>query len=146
MESEIEEKTIENHVFETLGHASMCWSETPKGVFDSSEALKAGQELMKHINTDVPYACGIVFKALREQEDYYYAWQANIAMAFYDEFLRHREKVGRERMNAKDVHTIANQAAKNFLDLLIKPIENEKPIYLHSKRQGRKRIQSILQP
>lgn len=120
----VEHKTLENHVFEALGHASMCWSETPKGEFDSREATKAGETLMRHINTDVPHACGIVFKALREQPDYYQAWQSNIAMAFKDQFYwTVRDKVGNDLY--VELHEIANKAAQNFLNLLIKPIDNE---------------------
>ena len=48
----------------------------------------------------------------------YYAWQANIAMAFYDEFMRQRND---SEESAEDIHEIANNAAKNFLDMLIKP-------------------------
>lgn len=118
----VEPKTLENHVFEALGHASVCWSEPPKGEFDSLEATKAGETLMRHINTDVPHACGVVFKALREDPDYYQAWQANIAMAFVDHYTW---AVKNEELwpTASDVRRIANEAAKNFLNLLIKPID-----------------------
>lgn len=134
MESKIEVKTLENHVFEAIGHASMCWTETPKGVFDTEEATKCGEELLKHINNDVPNACGIVFKALREDEGYYYSWQANIAMAFKD-LIEYTGEVEGGWADGSDpkvailtpdkVHKIANQAAKNFLNLLIKPTNNE---------------------
>lgn len=50
---------------------------------------------------------------LKKDEGYYYSWQANIAMAFKDEYIR---KMGGTSSN---VHDIANQAARNFLDLLI---------------------------
>lgn len=50
----------------------------------------------------------------REEGSYYYAWQANIAMAFYDEFDRTYPKD-----NDLDIIGIANRAAKNFLDQLI---------------------------
>lgn len=130
MESEVEVKTLENHVFEALGHASVCWSEPPKGEFDSIEARKAGETLMRHINTDVPHACGVVFKALREQEDYYYAWQSNIAMAFKDSVYWEagytEDGDGGNRVyniTPEKLHEIANNAAKYFLNLLIKPIE-----------------------
>jgi len=36
-------------VFQALGQASMCWSVTPKGVFDSTQAQKIGNELCKEI-------------------------------------------------------------------------------------------------
>lgn len=69
----------------------------------------------------------------KSEESYYHSWQANIAMAFQDEW--DRSKVGKFMKNnepqwLKDivpdrekfdfVHTISNQAAKNFLDLVIK--------------------------
>ncbi len=34
-------------VMTAIGEASMCWSETPKGVFDSGKAKKIGEELLK---------------------------------------------------------------------------------------------------
>lgn len=75
---------------------------------------------------NVQNGCRVVFKALREQPDYYYAWQANIAMQFVDEYWRNFELKGDTKYKqVEDIHKIANQAAKNFLDLLIKPIENE---------------------
>lgn len=46
---ELEEPTIESLVFQALGEASMCWSETPKGVFDSVNAKRIGNELVQAI-------------------------------------------------------------------------------------------------
>jgi hypothetical protein len=40
---------LETLVFEALGQASMCWSETPKGVFDSEQAKKIGENLIAAI-------------------------------------------------------------------------------------------------
>lgn len=129
-ELEVEPKTLEQHVFEALGHASVCWSEPPKGEFDSLEATKAGEILMRHINTDVPHACEVVFKALRDQPDYYLAWQANIAMAFKDciywEAGYTEDSNGGNRIynvSPEKLHQIANNAAKYFLNLLIKSID-----------------------
>jgi hypothetical protein len=34
-----------------MGEASMCWSETPKGVFDSTRALEIGKKLLKDIKS-----------------------------------------------------------------------------------------------
>ena len=55
-------------------------------------------------------------KALKKDESFYYAYQANIAMAFKDEYARNRKKY----MNKVDIHKVANQAARNFLNLWIK--------------------------
>ena len=37
-------------IFQNLGAASMCWSEIPKGVFDSTKAEKLGYEIMDAIS------------------------------------------------------------------------------------------------
>lgn len=37
-------------VFINLGQASMCWSEIPKGVFNSTKAVELGEEIMKAID------------------------------------------------------------------------------------------------
>lgn len=61
-----------------------------------------------------------LFEELRKDKDLYYAYQANIAMAFKDEFHRHAGPPGEMvHVNSDELHVIANQAAKNFLDLLI---------------------------
>jgi hypothetical protein len=59
----------------------------------------------------------------KAEGSYYYSWQANIAMAFKDEFCRKYEEGGEKgavyELEDLDIHEIANDAAKNFLDLLI---------------------------
>ncbi len=62
----------------------------------------------------------------KSEGSYYYTWQANIAMVFKDEVCR----IMKERLvgtmsqtiilSREAFHNIANNAAKNFLDLLIK--------------------------
>jgi hypothetical protein len=39
--------TLEEVVFQALGHASMCWTPRPEGVFDDEEASKVGNELLR---------------------------------------------------------------------------------------------------
>ena len=60
-----------------------------------------------------------MFDKIKENKDLYYAYQANIAMAFKDEYHRVKKKKG-ESLNSTDIHFIANNAAKYFLDLLLK--------------------------
>ena len=43
------EEEIKTAIFEALGQASMCWSETPSGKFDSTLALRIGNELCDKI-------------------------------------------------------------------------------------------------
>lgn len=55
-------------------------------------------------------------KALKEDEDYYRSWLANIAMSFKDEFSRVDTNLVVDHLK---VHIIANKAADNFLKQLI---------------------------
>lgn len=60
------------------------------------------------------------FRKDKSEGSWYHSYQANIAMAFKDEFWRKcptHEHL--DLMDENTIHDIANQAAKNFLDLLI---------------------------
>ena len=61
---------------------------------------------------------------LATDPDYRYGWQANIAMAFYDECMKYLD-MGYNLQKA-DIHKIANDAANRFLDVLLLNID-EKP-------------------
>jgi hypothetical protein len=63
-------------------------------------------------------AVKILSKNIKKDPELYYAYQANIAMQFKDEYSRKRKK--KNYLNNEDIHEIANNAAKGFLDLLIK--------------------------
>lgn len=45
-----EQMTIEEAVFQALGFASVCWTHTPAGVFESDRAKEAGDKLMELIS------------------------------------------------------------------------------------------------
>mgnify|MGYP000864030102 CR=1 FL=1 len=53
--------------------------------------------------------------ALKEDADYYYGWQSNIAMAFIDKVYMNPTKY----MDENNWEEIANKAADNFLKQLI---------------------------
>jgi hypothetical protein len=59
-------------------------------------------------------------KALREDKECYYAWQSNIAMSFYDSYINRLHKSEKRCLNRGELHSVANDAAKSFLNLLIK--------------------------
>ncbi len=120
-----EKKTLQTEVFEAMGETSMCWEPIPSGVFQSTNAERIGRELMLKIESDIPNAVGALIKALIEDKSegsYYYSWQANIAMAFKDEWERHDEK---GYCKSEHLHMVANNAAKNFLDMLCHKAEVE---------------------
>jgi transposase len=70
-------------------------------------------------NLGIKKEVDVLRKALKEDEGYYISWQANIAMQFKDEYGRKMEELGTQ-YNSDIIHEVANTAAKNFLDLLIK--------------------------
>lgn len=39
--------TLEEVIYQAIGHASMCWLPRPGGVFDSEEASRVGAELTR---------------------------------------------------------------------------------------------------
>jgi len=43
---------IESAVYQALGAASMCWSETPAGIFNDRRAGEIGLELLKLIRRE----------------------------------------------------------------------------------------------
>ena len=61
----------------------------------------------------------VLRKALATDEGYFYSWQANIAVQFQDEWQRSANGGGLP-CTAEQIHKISNDAAKNFLNLLIK--------------------------
>lgn len=44
-----DKKTVKNVLGELAGYASLCWSETPKGVFDSTQTSKAVDQAEREI-------------------------------------------------------------------------------------------------
>lgn len=64
-------------------------------------------------------ACEIVFDALKNDVDYYYGWQANIAMAFLDTKRWFLEEYELDEIPKEMELALANRAAKYFLNTLI---------------------------
>lgn len=64
-------------------------------------------------------------EGLKNDPDVRLAWESNIAMAFYDEYLSYKKYMDKRYINHKDLHIIANDAASNFIDLLIMDVEDE---------------------
>jgi hypothetical protein len=41
--------TLESAIYQALGYASVCWSETPTGIFDSDRCKEAGDALIAFV-------------------------------------------------------------------------------------------------
>jgi len=61
---------------------------------------------------------GNFIKMLKEDPEMYQGYQANIAMAFYDEYRQTGNNLSYEK-----VLSVANRAANNFLKNLIKSLD-----------------------
>jgi len=61
-----------------------------------------------------------IIKELKEDKELYYGYQANIAMAFMDTYRYYKKNNNKKYINNNDLHIISNDAAKKFLNLLIK--------------------------
>lgn len=72
----------------------------------------------------LPIAMGMFTNALKKDTDWYNSFKANIAMAFKDEFdnqhRKHAPTFSKWLFVENGLHEIANTAADNFLQLLLK--------------------------
>lgn len=113
-------KDIFNILGELAGYASMCWSETPKGVFDSVRCQAAVNDAQARLNglllagdgkSEISKAIEVLARELKRDAGYMLSWKANIAMAFVDEMHR-------RGFNFEGLHEAANVSAENFLSNL----------------------------
>ena len=74
----------------------------------------------KKKKSKLQYAVEHLSKAIKNDPSYRISWEANIAVSFQDEVYRFKKKNNKNTLSQKDIHQISNDAAKNFLDLLIK--------------------------
>lgn len=63
---------------------------------------------------DIKESVTILCNALKTDSGYYIGWQANIAMAMYDECLEQGSEMPKDKL-----HKICNDGAKRFLNQLI---------------------------
>lgn len=93
--------------------------------FNAEEFIKLSNNIgVQFIQTEIPFveALKVVCETLNKDTELYRAYKDNIAMAFKDVVNPKIEEahISGYEITEKDIHEIANQAAKNFLDLLIK--------------------------
>ena len=106
---------------------------------NEDEIKKVGEKYNQSIErqdfTSVKDAMNVICSALAENPlpgSYYHSWQCNIAMAFYDEYKRNEEWVSNKHLEGQtateiDISEIANNAAKNFLNMLIMQVPAPEP-------------------
>jgi hypothetical protein len=65
------------------------------------------EEAVKHLTQE-----------LKNDPSYRIGWQSSIAMAFYDSASQYKKKKNKKYLSMVDIHTIANDAANSFINLL----------------------------
>ena len=75
-------------------------------------------DIDKENNTLVKDAVDTLRFALHLDEEYAYTWQANLAMCFYDAYFRVNDKNAVSNEEELEIHIIANDAARDFLEKL----------------------------
>lgn len=45
-------ESLKEKIFQSIGEASMCWSETPRGIFNSTKAKEIGEDLVNAIEVN----------------------------------------------------------------------------------------------
>lgn len=63
-------------------------------------------------------ALDVLTKALEEDGNYEMSWIANIAMCYVDAYNIRLKKLKKKNLNSRERHSVANEAAVNFLDML----------------------------
>jgi hypothetical protein len=79
----------------------------------SSPGTRRDEKMGKRMT--VKAAMRTLATAMREDSEYAYAWQSNIAMAYLDAERWYKERHGITRMDARDKHVAANEAAQHFM-------------------------------
>lgn len=66
------------------------------------------------------WAMKVLISSLKKDKEFRRSWEANIAMAFKDNWHWYKKEKGKVNINAGDRHVIANKAADYFLKQLCK--------------------------
>lgn len=87
----------------------------------SESSNKMQQEAYEIIDAGITTkdAVDTLVKALSEDKEYFYSWQANIAMQFKDSLEKYKNGEGLYVITPLTVHEEANAAAVAFLNLLV---------------------------
>ena len=91
----MENNEIEKIIAQAIGEGSMCWSKTPKRIFDSVKAKGIVEETTKKIKeikkeNKFSEARKLMNETLLKDKGLYISYQANIAMLLNDEQERNK--------------------------------------------------------
>lgn len=113
--------------FEKLAGAQSVGSYFAKSYRNKEDYSKLEDTVLVK-DTKVQDAVKVLTEALVRDPGYRISWQANIAMAFLDEYELETVPEGESLTDdaRTAMHKIANQAADNFLNLLCRDVESKR--------------------
>ncbi len=111
--------------FEALASAKSVGSHFSKTYRNKDEYLKLEESLVLVKDTKLQDAVKVLTEALVKDPGYRMGWQANIAMAFKDEYERELVPEDADLTDnvRASIHKIANTAADNFLNVLCRDVQ-----------------------
>ncbi len=90
--------------------------------YDTHQAYEIARKEADRLKEAVELLC----ETLRTDPGYYESWKANIVMAIHDEYYTQQAKVmGTEYEKGQFLHTVFNDGADRFLQLLIRKPKQE---------------------
>jgi hypothetical protein len=92
MKQQTAKEKLKEIVYINLGQASMCWSDIPSGVFDSTKAAELGKEIMDAIDKYIENSQQIMIAYTTGESDgehYEYA-----ALEYYNETYQDKSAGG----------------------------------------------------
>ena len=101
-------------------------TEATKAFNFPSKKMCSDSDICTHLKTiqsrnlNLSDAMKTITTELKKDTELRKSWSANIAMAFIDNEHWYKQKTEKKTLNSQDKHTIANNAAEYFLELLCK--------------------------
>lgn len=90
-----------------------------KGKTTVSNIVEIALSEYSGVSPACPFSVGNLCERLKKDADFFYSWQSNIAMSFYDVFNNEGALCDRETHKERVLES-CNNAAKNFLNILIR--------------------------
>lgn len=108
-------ETGSEYALHLFRHKTRCFPEPPSFLFGDTSAGNT-----KEPNTII----NDLINHLKSDPELYQGYKDNIAMSFKDSYGQFRRRTQKRTLSHEDVHNIANEAADNFLQLLINVDQN----------------------
>lgn len=93
-------KEFKHIVYESIGTASVCWSELPSGVFDSSKALQCSKNILNQLTPKL--SLEIMKDSFQKDPNYAFGWLCFLAVTMQDSGVSYNksQKIAKQIMKS----------------------------------------------